>query len=172
MLLKNFGLYAKWMSEVLKEHAQSVASEAGRPYLYLEQSYTRRRGCSKEELARQIAERDGVSDGLICVLAVVEPCSSFDLYRNRDSCRLELRRRRRQCLHFYYYFLDRELGFCHVRVQSWLPFEIQIWLNGVRTVDYTESEPGIAEEGLIAVQIHGGAKAVVFFKDIAIEELP
>jgi len=130
VLLKNFGLYAKWMSEVLKQHAQSVASEAGRPYLYLEQSYTRRRGCSKEELARQIAERDGVSDGLICVLAVVEPCSSFDLYRNRDSCRLELRRRRRQCLHFYYYFLDRELGFCHVRVQSWLPFEIQIWLNG------------------------------------------
>ena len=49
---------------------------------------------------------------------------------------------------------------------------IQIWLNGVRTVDYTEEEKDIAEEGLIALQIHGGAKAVVFFKDIAIEELP
>jgi hypothetical protein len=49
---------------------------------------------------------------------------------------------------------------------------IQIWLNGVRTVDYTEAEKDIAEEGLIAVQIHGGAKAVVFFKEIAIEELP
>ena len=49
---------------------------------------------------------------------------------------------------------------------------IQIWLNGVQTVDYTEEEKDIAEEGLIALQIHGGAKAVVFFKDIAIEELP
>jgi len=49
---------------------------------------------------------------------------------------------------------------------------IQIWLNGVRTVDYTEEEKDIAEEGLIALQIHGGAKAVVFFKDIVIEELP
>jgi hypothetical protein len=49
---------------------------------------------------------------------------------------------------------------------------IQIWLNGVQTVDYTEAEKDIAEEGLIALQIHGGAKAVVFFKDIAIEELP
>jgi hypothetical protein len=49
---------------------------------------------------------------------------------------------------------------------------IQIWLNGIQTVDYTEAEKDIAEEGLIAVQIHGGAKAVVFFKDIAIEELP
>ncbi len=49
---------------------------------------------------------------------------------------------------------------------------IQIWLNGVKTVDYTEAEKDIAAEGLIAVQIHGGAKAVVFFKDITIEELP
>ena len=49
---------------------------------------------------------------------------------------------------------------------------IQIWLNGVQTVDYTEEEKDIAEDGLVALQIHGGAKAVVFFKDIAIEELP
>jgi hypothetical protein len=49
---------------------------------------------------------------------------------------------------------------------------IQIWLNAVQTVDYTEDEKGIAEDGLIALQIHGGAKAEVFFKDIAIEELP
>jgi hypothetical protein len=48
---------------------------------------------------------------------------------------------------------------------------IRIWLNGVQTVDYTEAEKDIAEEGLIALQIHGGAKAVVFFRDIAIEEL-
>jgi hypothetical protein len=130
VLLKHFGRYARWLSETVKAHAQRTAAEAGRPYLYLEQTSTRRRGCSKEELARQIAERDGVSDGLICVLAAVEPCSSFDIYRNRGACRLELVRRRRKCLHFYYYFLDRELGFCHVRIQSWLPFEIQVWLNG------------------------------------------
>jgi len=49
---------------------------------------------------------------------------------------------------------------------------IRIWLNGVQTVDYTEAEKDIAEEGLIALQIHGGAKAEVFFKNIAIEELP
>ena len=49
---------------------------------------------------------------------------------------------------------------------------IRIWLNGVQTVDYTEAEKDIAEDGLIALQIHGGAKAVVFFRDIAIEELP
>jgi hypothetical protein len=113
-----------------RRNAQQTAAEAGRPYLYLEQTYSRRRGCSKEQLAREIAERDGVAEGLICVLAAVEPCSSFDILRNRESKRLELRRRRRQCLHFYFYWLDRRLGFCHLRLQSWLPFEIQVWING------------------------------------------
>lgn len=49
---------------------------------------------------------------------------------------------------------------------------IQLWLNGVKTVDYTESEPGIEQSGKIAVQIHGGAKAVASYKEILIEELP
>lgn len=48
---------------------------------------------------------------------------------------------------------------------------IQLWINGVQTVDYTEPDASIPQEGNIAVQIHGGAKAEVRFKDIAIEEL-
>jgi len=48
---------------------------------------------------------------------------------------------------------------------------IRIWLNGVETVDYTEIEAGIDTSGIIALQIHGGAPAIVRYKDIAIEEL-
>lgn len=48
---------------------------------------------------------------------------------------------------------------------------IQIWLNGVQTVDYTETELGIDTTGIIAVQIHGGATSIVRYKDIKIEEL-
>ena len=48
---------------------------------------------------------------------------------------------------------------------------IQMWLNGVQTVDYTETEPGIAMTGIIAVQIHGGATSVVQYKDLVIEAL-
>ena len=74
---------------------------------------------------------------------------------------------------------DKEVIAKALKLNEWNDYRIrcegkriQIWLNGVQTVDYTEEEKDIAEEGLIAVQIHGGAKAVVFFKDIAIEELP
>lgn len=48
---------------------------------------------------------------------------------------------------------------------------IQIWLNGVQTVDYTEADPKIEATGIIAVQIHGGATSLVQYKDLMIEEL-
>jgi len=74
--------------------------------------------------------RDGVVAGLVCVLAAVEPCASFDIYRNKDTRRLEVVRRKRKCLHYYFYFVHPKLGLCHVRLQGWLPFEVQVWANG------------------------------------------
>ena len=49
---------------------------------------------------------------------------------------------------------------------------IQLWLNGVQTVDYTEPEAGLPANGVIALQIHGNAVSEVRFKDIVIDELP
>lgn len=48
---------------------------------------------------------------------------------------------------------------------------IRIWLNGLQTVDYTETDAAIPQSGLIALQIHGGGKAQVAYKNITIEEL-
>ncbi len=47
---------------------------------------------------------------------------------------------------------------------------IQIWLNGIQTVDYLETDPGIDRTGIIAVQIHGAATSIVRYKDLQIEE--
>jgi hypothetical protein len=49
---------------------------------------------------------------------------------------------------------------------------IRTWINGVPGVDYTEKDEKIPQEGRIGLQIHGGGPAQVWFKDIAIEELP
>lgn len=49
---------------------------------------------------------------------------------------------------------------------------IQLWLNGVQTVDYVEEDEEIERTGIIAVQIHGGMRAVISYRDIEIEELP
>lgn len=48
---------------------------------------------------------------------------------------------------------------------------IRLWLNGKLTVDYTEPDDTIPRTGVIGLQIHGGAKAKAYYKDIRIEEL-
>jgi hypothetical protein len=49
---------------------------------------------------------------------------------------------------------------------------IRLWLNGMPTVDYTEPDSSVERSGVIALQVHGGAKAKVLYKDVAIRELP
>ncbi len=122
--------YVARMTDGLATHVQGLAVAAGRPYEFLARNYTKATGHSKEELARVIAERDGITSGLICVFAALEPCWSFDVVGNRDTHRLAVVRRKRVCRQFYLYLIDHQLGFCHIKLQSWFPFEIQIWCNG------------------------------------------
>jgi hypothetical protein len=48
---------------------------------------------------------------------------------------------------------------------------IQIWVNGLKAIDYTEQEAGIAAEGIIGLQIHGGAPAQACYRRIKIKPL-
>jgi hypothetical protein len=125
ILYKDFAAFAKDCTDALVAHAEQVAEAAGRPYQYLVSAAS-----SKEDLAREIVDRDGVTGGLVCVFSAVEPCQSFDVHRNRQTRCLELVSRRRKCRFFYFYYLDREFGLMHVRVQSWFPFPVQVCLNG------------------------------------------
>lgn len=130
VLLKDFGPYVKKTSAELKSHAQSLAKAAGRPYLYLAEAKTKRKGETKEEMAREIARQEGVTAGLVCVLATLEINNSFDVRGNHQTQRKEVVYRTRKHLHFYFYYLDPEFGLLHIRLQSWFPFEIQIYING------------------------------------------
>ncbi len=48
---------------------------------------------------------------------------------------------------------------------------IQIWINGLRTVNYRETDDSIERSGVIGLQIHGGAPSEASYKDIRIKEL-
>jgi hypothetical protein len=49
---------------------------------------------------------------------------------------------------------------------------IQIWVNGVKTTDFTETQSEIPRSGKIALQIHGGEPAVASYRRVQIKELP
>jgi hypothetical protein len=48
---------------------------------------------------------------------------------------------------------------------------IQLWLDGVQTVDYTEGDPSVDRRGVVCLQIHAGAPSEAWYKDITLREL-
>ena len=123
--LTEFGKHVQRMSEQVKQACRAQAEALGRPVKYLVSA-----GESKEELARGIAAREKIQQGLVCVLSCVEPCQTFEVYRNREKRKLELVARQRKCLFLYQYWMDREFGFLNARLQTWFPFSVQVCLNG------------------------------------------
>lgn len=127
-----FGEYVAAASERLISHIKALAAKAGRPYIF-QRAVVR----GKDELARAIAERDGVKEGLVCVFSTLEIASCF---RYKSGL---IDRERRKCLHLYLYCIDREFGFMHLRIQTWFPFTIQVWVNGREWLARRMSAAGI-----------------------------
>ncbi|HEU4996784.1 MAG TPA: hypothetical protein VFT29_18335 [Gemmatimonadaceae bacterium] len=125
VLLKDFGRYVEELSDTVKQHAERLAATTGRPLEFLPSSRV-----SKEERARAIAEQDGVRAGLICILSCVESCRTYGVRKDRRSKHLVVTPQERKCLHLYFYFHDPEFGLMHIRLQTWVPFTIQICVNG------------------------------------------
>ena len=109
-------------AEGIKKHALAMASQTGRPHQYLSEP------SRKEDMARKIAERDGIREGFVCVFSVVEPCRTFSLVWKEHKAWIHPAKRK--CLQLYYYFMDRQLGLIHVKIQTWFPFPIQVYANG------------------------------------------
>lgn len=130
VLLKDAGKFFEAETERIKQHAKGVAKQAGRPYIYLESAHTHASGQSKEAMARTIAEQDGITEGLVCIFSVLETCTSFAVIGNHRTHRLEVATRSRKCLHLYWYLIHPEFGWMHVRIQTWAPYAIQIYVNG------------------------------------------
>ena len=104
---------------------EQSAKDAGRPLVYVPSGNQ-----DKSPLIEKIIERDRVRCGLIAVLSCVEPCSSYEIHKNKETHKLEVRHRQRKCLHYYHYYLHPQLGLMHTRLQSWLPFTMIVCLNG------------------------------------------
>ena len=123
--LMDFAEHVLKLTEQVKDASLSLARQIGRPVQYLTSAAS-----NKEDIARRIAARDHIEQGLICVLTAVEPCWSFEIVRDRASKRIEAEPRYRKCLHLYHYQIHPRFGFMSARIQTWLPFRIQICVNG------------------------------------------
>lgn len=119
---KDFLPQLKPWSERLIEYAKSTAAREGAPYQYLQGQH------SKEKLIDQIIRERKLTAGLIAVLCCIESCRTVKLCHGDGKPRLAFTRRPQRVV--YYYFLDPEFGRVHVRIETWFPFTIQIYVNG------------------------------------------
>jgi hypothetical protein len=138
---KDFRWFVEKFSAGIKKRAQQIAERAGRPFQFVPSGKA-----SKEALVRKLLAEQPVQEGLICVLSCVEPCRTFTVRRDREKRQLRLVPRQAACLHFYFYFLDRDFGLMHVRLQSWLPLSIQVCVNGREWLARQMQREGIAYE--------------------------
>jgi hypothetical protein len=130
-------LAPQW-SERLVEHSKAFTQKHGRPWEYYAGAI------DKDAWAKEQLALSPVGEGLIGVLCVMEACRTFKLAPGQDrpgfvSCKVPQRV-------LYYYFLDKELGLLHVRLQTWAPFTCQVYANGHDYVARHLREKGLAFE--------------------------
>ena len=125
ILLKDFKEWSVALTDRIRRASLELAGVRQRPVIYLYSCHT-----DKEEIARDIAKRDGITDGLICVLTCVESCHTFTVRKNAALKKLELTPFEGRCLHHYFYLQHPLFGFMQLRLQTWAPFTIHMNING------------------------------------------
>jgi hypothetical protein len=109
----------------IRDNAEKLAAEAG-----IEIEFIRKRNFRKEERVKEILAQRGEGPGLVCIFSAMEPCSTYKPWHNKQTGKTYLIPDDGKCLHYYFYFMDGELGLCYVRVPTWLPCRLQIYFNG------------------------------------------
>lgn len=137
ILLKDFSSYANQVTNDIVAHVEDFTASLKRPLVYLTSAKI-----PKEKTALAILEESPLEEGLICTLSVVEYCQTLQPLKKTDG-RLELSTVNRKCKYYYFYFIDKNLGFMHVKLQTWFPFLIQVYINGREMMKHVFDKNGI-----------------------------
>jgi hypothetical protein len=92
--------------------------------------YVRKKNFRKEDRVKGVLKERGTHPGLVWIFSALEPCTTYQPWRDKTSGRTYLRYDDGKCLHYYFYCIDKELGLCYVRVPTWCPFRLQFYCNG------------------------------------------
>jgi hypothetical protein len=108
--------YPRWAEpfrDELRENAERLASENGR-----EIEFVRNHDDRKTDLIKKIVKERGDHPGLVHILSAMEGCATYKPWHDKQSGRTYLKADQGRCLHYYFYFIDEELGLCYVRVPT------------------------------------------------------
>lgn len=131
--------FAMTLRERVREQVASVVAEAGVTIEHIAKSHIR-----KEEVVAQVLKQRGDHPGLVHVLSAMEACPSYRPWHDKQSHKTYLRPDTGKCLHYYFYFMDADLGLVYLRVPTWAPFRLQFYCNGHNWLARRLTAEGIA----------------------------
>ena len=121
----DFTRFAQPLTDAIKANAEALAAANG-----LKIDYVRKKNFRKEDKVKAVLQERGAHPGLVWIFSALEPCTTYQPWHDKNSGRTYLRYDDGKCLHYYFYFIDEDLGLCYVRVPTWCPFRLQFYCNG------------------------------------------
>ncbi len=117
--------YAQQFKEDIRSNAENIAKENGVKIEFVSKTNIR-----KEDIVKKVIETRGNHAGLVHIISAMETCNAYRARYDRVKKRAYLVPTKSKCLHYYFYFIDKEFGLCHMRVPTWCPFTLQFYCNG------------------------------------------
>jgi len=85
---------------------------------------------NKDEFVQSIFDRKENKEDLITVLSTVEVCNTMTVKPNHKTKKLGVTSHPTKCKHYYFYYNDSEFGWMYLKIQTWFPYNVQIYING------------------------------------------
>src|SRR6185503_16506397 len=120
-----FAEHVKPLRDEIRANAEAIAQQADVAIEFIRDSKLR-----MEDHIQQILSQRGNAPGLVHILSAMETCATFEPWQDKSSGRTYLRHDTGKCLHYYFYFIDEQLGLCYLRVPTWAPYRLQFYFNG------------------------------------------
>jgi hypothetical protein len=117
--------FAEPLRDRVRAQAARLAAQAGIAIEHVAKSHIR-----KEALVAEVLQRRGEHPGLVHVISAMEGCDTYKPWHDKQTHQTYLRPESGKCLHYYFYFIDAELGLIYLRVPTWAPFRLQFYCNG------------------------------------------
>lgn len=132
--------FVKPLSARIIENAERLAEESGLKIEFIKQKNFR-----KEERVAQILKERGDHPGLVHIFSAIEICKTFKLHSGNQGTAW-LQKENGKCLHYYFYFVDPEMGLAFLKVSTWAPFPVQVYFNGHNWLAAQLRDRGISYE--------------------------
>jgi hypothetical protein len=125
VLLKDYKTFVAPYRNQIHEQAKLLANQEDVPIIVIRKVKKVR----KEDLVAKQLKKRGTHPGLVCILSAMEGCETYQYRYDKSTGRSFLVMTSGKCTHYYYYFIDKHLGLCYLRVPTWCPFRLQFYFN-------------------------------------------